>query len=173
MMALAGIDMLPPAVGIPVVRREVTAGGTGGEIVVAGALGVMLEHADESTRRDSSARGRRRTDGRTDGDGHGDDGVVVVTELDPAAQPFLDHHRIEGTPVLPGVMGMEAFAEAARLLAPGWRSTAIEDVAFLAPFKWYRDEPRRLESARSARPGRRSRPRRVPSRRTPHAARPA
>ena len=29
MMALAGIDMLPPAIGIPVVRREITAGGTG------------------------------------------------------------------------------------------------------------------------------------------------
>ena len=74
-----------------------------------------------------------------------DDGLVVVTELDPAAQPFLDDHRIEGTPVLPGVMGIEAFAEAARLLAPGWEVAAIEDVEFLAPFKWYRDEPRRLE----------------------------
>ena len=56
-----------------------------------------------------------------------------------------DDHRIEGTPVLPGVMGIEAFAEAARLLAPGWEVTAIEDVEFLAPFKWYRDEPRRVE----------------------------
>ena len=42
-------------------------------------------------------------------------------------------------------MGMEAFAEAAILLAPGWRVAALEDVEFLAPFKWYRDEPRRLE----------------------------
>ena len=31
------------------------------------------------------------------------------------------------------------------MLAPGWQVTAIEDVEFLAPFKWYRDEPRRLE----------------------------
>ena len=28
---------------------------------------------------------------------------------------FLDHHRIDGTSVLPGVMGVEAFAEAALL----------------------------------------------------------
>ena len=27
---------------MPVVRRELTAGGTGGEVVVAGALGVLL-----------------------------------------------------------------------------------------------------------------------------------
>ncbi len=140
-MAAAGIDMLPSAIGIPVVRREVTAGGDGGEIVVAGALGVMLEP------RGPAIAAAAPTDagpmvGQVETDG---DDVVVVTELDPAAQPFLDHHRIEGTPVLPGVMGMEAFAEAARLLAPGWQVTALEDVEFLAPFKWYRDEPRRLE----------------------------
>ena len=68
-----------------------------------------------------------------------------MTELDPATQPFLDDHRIDGTPVLPGVMGIEAFAEAACLLAPGWEVSAIEDVEFLDPFKWYRDEPRRVE----------------------------
>ena len=71
--------------------------------------------------------------------------LVVFTDLDPAVQPFLDDHRIEGTPVLPGVMGIEAFAEAARVLAPGWEVTAVEDVEFLAPLKWYRDEPRRVE----------------------------
>ena len=47
------------------------------------------------------------------------DGVVVQTTLDPTEQPFLDDHRIDGMPVLPGVMGMEAFAETARLLAAG------------------------------------------------------
>ena len=42
-------------------------------------------------------------------------------------------------------MGMEAFAEVASLVAPpGCRVTAVEDVAFLAPVKFYRDEPRTL-----------------------------
>ena len=31
----------------------------------------------------------------------------------PGRQAFLDDHRIDGTPVLPGVMGIEGFAEAA------------------------------------------------------------
>src|SRR6185369_7347450 len=48
------------------------------------------------------------------------DGLVVRTRLDPKVQPFLDDHRIDGTAVLPGVMGMEAFAEVARLLVPQW-----------------------------------------------------
>ena len=53
MMEAAGIDMLPPEVGVPVVRRELTAGGRGGEVVVAGALGVLLDerHADRRARR--------------------------------------------------------------------------------------------------------------------------
>ena len=41
------------------------------------------------------------------------DGLAVRTTLDPARQGFLDHHRIDGTPVLPGVMGIEGFAEVA------------------------------------------------------------
>jgi hypothetical protein len=73
------------------------------------------------------------------------DGVVDRVTLDPAQQAFLGDHRIDGTPVLPGVMGMEAFAEVASLVAPpGFRVAAVEDVAFLAPVKFYRDEPRTL-----------------------------
>ena len=34
MMELAGIDMLPPEAGVPWIRRELTAGGTRGEVVV-------------------------------------------------------------------------------------------------------------------------------------------
>ena len=67
---------------------------------------------------------------------------TIETTLDPAVQPFLHDHQIDGTPVLPGVMGIEAFAEAALCLLPGWHVEAIEDVNFLAPFKFYRNEPR-------------------------------
>jgi hypothetical protein len=140
-MALAGIDMLPAEVGVPVIRREVTAGGRGGELVVAGALGVLLETPGSPPEAPASAGVGPMIGDVQEVEG----GLVVVTELDPATQPFLHDHRIDGTPVLPGVMGMEAFAEAATLLAPGWQVAAIEDVEFLAPFKWYRDEPRRLE----------------------------
>ena len=36
MMEMAGIDMLPPAIGVPGVRHEVEAAGAGGEVVVGG-----------------------------------------------------------------------------------------------------------------------------------------
>jgi hypothetical protein len=79
-------------------------------------------------------------------------GLVVETTLDPAEQPFLGDHQIEGTPVLPGVMGIEAFAEVATLPLPGWHAVEIEDVEFLAPCKFYRGEPRTLAITATYRP---------------------
>ena len=94
------------------------------------------------------------------------------TELDPAEQPFLDHHRIDDTPVLPGVMGVEAFVEAALALAPGWHLVAVEDVDFLAPFKFYRDESRVIEVQARLVPDRRRAGGRLSPARASHALRP-
>ena len=146
MMEAAGIDMLPPEAGIATVRRELISGGTSDEIVVARRLGIMTAEYAESggldvEAIDVSAAGPMI--GRVVEMGvHS--GLVVETTLDPAAQPFLDHHRISGTPVLPGVMGMEAFAELAGLAFPDRHVVSVEDVDFLKPLKFYRDEPRTL-----------------------------
>jgi hypothetical protein len=72
-------------------------------------------------------------------------GYTVETVLDPHDEAFLHDHQIDGTPVLPGVMGIEAFAEAALRLLPDWQVEAIENVNFLAPFKFYRGEARAVE----------------------------
>jgi hypothetical protein len=69
-------------------------------------------------------------------------GLTIETMLDPKAEPFLHDHQIDGTPVLPGVMGVEGFAEAALAVLPGWYVRAVENVDFAAPFKFYRHEPR-------------------------------
>jgi hypothetical protein len=79
--------------------------------------------------------------------------LTVETRLDPTVQGFLDHHRIEGTAVLPGVMGVEGFAEVASVLLPGWRVVSVENVAFLAPFKFYRDGPRTVTLEARVGPG--------------------
>ena len=159
MMELAGIDMLPPEAGIPLIRRELTAGGTRGEIVIAQRLGVMLNEWDATGGLDTSAAeattrsapgpiiGKIATIGLHSG-------LKIETTLDPAIQPFLHDHQIDGTPVLPGVMGIEAFAEAALCLLPSWHIEAIEDVNFLAPFKFYRKEPRTVTVEAVIRPER-------------------
>src|SRR6185369_7977259 len=46
----------------------------------------------------------------------------------------------------------EAFAEAALWMMPGWRVEAVEEVNFLAPFKFYRDEPRTASIQATLRP---------------------
>ncbi|MGC2108345.1 MAG: SDR family NAD(P)-dependent oxidoreductase, partial [Candidatus Korobacteraceae bacterium] len=148
MMELAGIDMLPPEAGIPWIRRELTAGGTCGEVVVGKRLGILLNEWDPTGGLDVEALNAFREAqgpmvGKITGMGvHS--GLTMETTLDPSSQAFLYDHRIDGTPVLPGVMGIEAFAEAAVCVHPGWRVGTVEEVNFLAPFKFYRDEPRTL-----------------------------
>jgi NAD(P)-dependent dehydrogenase (short-subunit alcohol dehydrogenase family)/acyl carrier protein len=150
MMELAGIDMLPPEAGIPWIRRELTSGGTCNEVVVGQRLGVLLSEWDTTGGLDTdalAAAAKKRTTaqgpmvGKITGMGiHY--GLTMETTLDPKVQPFLNDHRIDGTPVLPGVMGIEGFAEAALCVHPGWNVEAVEEVNFLAPFKFYRNEPR-------------------------------
>ncbi len=149
-MEAAGIDMLPPEAGVPLIRRELTAGSTRGEIVIGQRLGVLLKEWDGTGGVDVSAKNTAAGQalqpagpmiGKIAGMGiYG--GLTIETTLDPKVQPFLHDHQIEGTPVLPGVMGIEAFAEAAQRILPGWHVQAVEDVEFLAPFKFYRHEAR-------------------------------
>src|SRR5207302_1783702 len=150
MMELAGIDMLPAEAGVPLIRRELTAGGTRGEIVIGQRLGVLLNEWDASGGLDPAATdivtekqlmARGPMIGKIASIGISGP-LTIQTLLDPTVQPFLYDHQIDRTSVLPGVMGIEAFAEAALCLLPGWHVEAIEDVNFLAPFKFYRNEPR-------------------------------
>ena len=146
MMKMAGIDMLAPEVGVPWVRRELVRGGRQGEVLVAGELGILTEEADDDSGLDRAAVGLL-THGPMVGEVRSMgvfSPLTVETALDPTAQGFLDDHRIDGVPVLPGVMGVEAFAEVAALMMPGWRVASIDHVTFVAPFKFYRDEPRQI-----------------------------
>ena len=159
-MAAAGISMLPPESGIPTVRRELVAGGGSGELVVAGTLGSMGAEYDPTggldvSRVEAELAGRKRPlvmVGRVKAARlYG--GLAVETTLDPAQQPFLFDHQIDGVPVLPGVMGTEAFAEMASVLCPGFHVAAIEDESFLLPFKFFRNQPATLHLFAVASPG--------------------
>jgi acyl transferase domain-containing protein/NAD(P)-dependent dehydrogenase (short-subunit alcohol dehydrogenase family)/acyl carrier protein len=150
-MKQAGIDMLAPEAGIPIVRRELTHGARG-EVVIGQKLGIMVQEFDPQGGLDTSATGplepvlRQRgvMTGKVAGMGlYG--GLKIEVTLDPATQPFLFDHQINMTPVLPGVMGIEAMAETARLLFPERFVGAVEDVNFVAPFKFYRNQPRTVE----------------------------
>jgi Polyketide synthase dehydratase len=151
---MAGIEMLAPEAGIPWVGQELTAGPFRGEVVVGGQLGVLTAESDltgglDCRAIDTSAAGPMI--GAITGMGVYC-GLTAETTLDPAAQPFLHDHRIDGTPVLPGVMGIEAFAALASLAVPGLRVSDVEQVDFIAPLKFYRDEPRTITVTAVIRP---------------------
>jgi acyl transferase domain-containing protein len=127
------------------------AGETRGEVVIASSLGIRTEERGLSGGVDSELATQAAQPGGATGPMVGrvtgmsaHDGLTVETVLDPKAQAFLWDHRMDGTALLPGVMGAEAFAEAALLPLPGWHVAAVEDMRFQAPFKFYRDEPRTL-----------------------------
>ena len=147
-MQMAGVQLLPPEAGVAWIRRELLSSDFRGEVIVAGELGLMA--AEPSAAAGAvplvpvvvETAGAGPMVGKAHLSLH--QGLVVQTQLSPREQPFLDHHRIDGTAVLPGVMGLEAFAEAALLLLPDHRVRALENVVFAAPLKFYRDEPRTL-----------------------------
>ncbi|MCE7959769.1 MAG: SDR family NAD(P)-dependent oxidoreductase, partial [Acidobacteria bacterium ACB2] len=159
-MEAAGIDMLPPEAGVPTVRRELTVGSGAREVVVAGKLGILAREWDETGGLDvakakAALRSRDRRllmVGEPKGLSlHG--GLSVETTLDPNEQPFLKDHAMEGTPLLPGVMGTETFAELAAFLCPGFHLASVEGLEFERPFKYFRMQPQTLHLAARAVPG--------------------
>ena len=148
-MEMAGIDMLPPQAGVPTVRRELLAGG--GEIVVGGALGILVQEWDPTGGLDVAKANAWLKETLPDMLMVGElsaanlyGGLQATTTLDPNVQPFLYDHAMDGTPLLPGVMGTETFGEMARVLAPAYAVGGIANEQFQAPFKFYRMEPQTL-----------------------------
>ncbi|RLB55854.1 MAG: hypothetical protein DRI34_09985, partial [Deltaproteobacteria bacterium] len=147
-LAAAGINLIPLEEGASSVRRAL-ASGIRGEVVVARSLGVLhqglcapgvdlavLEQRLQQNPERFPLLGRPL-------DWTLVDGLRLEVEFDPHREKFLDDHRIDGVAVLPGVMAVETFAEAALLMRPDLEVVAIEDLVFEAPLKFYRDETRR------------------------------
>ncbi|MBN1540267.1 MAG: polyketide synthase dehydratase domain-containing protein, partial [Candidatus Thermoplasmatota archaeon] len=58
------------------------------------------------------------------------DRILVRRSLDGIRERFLPDHSIRGTMVLPGVMGMELFAETAALMRPEMEVVELRDIQF-------------------------------------------
>ncbi|NOZ88269.1 MAG: SDR family NAD(P)-dependent oxidoreductase, partial [Deltaproteobacteria bacterium] len=147
----AGIDLLPPMVGIPQVRKELEAGGSK-EVVIARGLGEMLARRDllGGLDPDLTADYFRKEAGpflaasEIIGAKCTDEGLEIEFVLDPAMQPFLKDHQVEdGVPYLPGVVGMECLAELSVLLLGG-KAARVRNLNFSRPLKFHRKESKRL-----------------------------
>ncbi len=165
---------------MPVVRRELTAAGDGGEVLVAGSLGLLLDRASRHRRARRRAGDARRwpSPARSD-DGPDRPSLSAAGTLDrpdrarprPSAVPERPPDRRH-----PGASGRDgnrgASPRSRGRCCPGSEVVELEDVELLAPFKFYRDEPRTLDPDRAAaRRRRRHAPGGLRADRPPRAAR--
>jgi NAD(P)-dependent dehydrogenase (short-subunit alcohol dehydrogenase family)/uncharacterized ubiquitin-like protein YukD len=156
LMKRAGIEMMEPRSAAVLVRRELCHPGSEREVVLAGSLGVLLEAHDANGGLDMEKANIALTEGKpihtmlTRVSGMNlHEGVILEAELDPEQEPFLRDHAMNGVPLLPGVMGIEGLSTAARHVSSvlasekgSFQVAKIEDVHFLAPFKFYRGQKR-------------------------------
>ncbi len=127
----SGVDFLPAKTGVKLATQLILSEAVG-DVVVAGRLGALAsgEHVQHPHDVAPWIFDRIETAG---------DLAVYVRRLDPSRDVGLDHHRIDGVPVLPGVVGVEMMVQAAEHAAQQ-TAVALEDVRFAAPLKLYRDE---------------------------------
>jgi len=158
LMERAGIEMMQPEQAAPLVYRELVHGATGGEVLLAGSLGLLEKSRQADGGLNLEAANQALTAGRpihimfsrlTGLDLN--TGVLLEADLDPKAELFLKDHAMNGIPLLPGVMGIEGFSVAAKHISSvlaseksGFNVARLENIRFLAPFKFYKDEPRRI-----------------------------
>ncbi len=150
-MDKAGIKTIEPEDGAKTVRL-LLGGRLTGEVVVAGkSLGSLLD-VERRNMVDMDQLQRRIQDSKEEFallskvvSWTPVDGLHICVEFDPAKDQYLQDHRIEGTPVVPGVMAIECFAEAIRLLRDEPAAIAADDFMFDAPLKLYKDTPRKAD----------------------------
>lgn len=157
LMKRAGIEMIDPEQAAVCVRQELESGQSG-EVVIAGRLGMLEQETHPTAGLDITRANEALTSGnpihimlsRASGFTL-KEGILLEVDLDPTQEPFLRDHALNGIPLLPGVMGIEGFAVAAQHVASAlgsdkgaFRVEQLAEIAFLTPFKFYREEARTI-----------------------------
>ncbi|RME22042.1 MAG: SDR family NAD(P)-dependent oxidoreductase, partial [Deltaproteobacteria bacterium] len=120
-----GVELLPAGPGAELLV-DMVAAGMEGEVVVAGRLG------DMTMRPTHALLDALELDG---------DRVIARRRLSVEHDAWIEDHSIDGTPVLPGVIGLELMAAAAVATRPGSRYAGARRVFFDKPVKLHRGEP--------------------------------
>ncbi|MBX2800577.1 MAG: SDR family NAD(P)-dependent oxidoreductase [Myxococcales bacterium] len=128
-----GVDLLPADAGAAVLLDLIAAGVTG-EVVVAGALG---DFEPEPTPPPEGAECDHPLLDVLEVNGDHARGTRVLTR---SRDPWIVDHAIEGTPVLPGVVGLELMTAVSGALFETV-ATQVHNLRFDAPAKVHRDEP--------------------------------
>ena len=138
-LTAAGVELLPPEVGAPMVC-DLLESGIWGEVVVAGRLGKL--GGDQPVRPPVKLPDLSRSPFL--------DGILSYTPgrqleatrtLDLTRDHCLRGHIYDGVALVPGVIGLEMMAEAARALCPRMAFVGVDDLEFATALKLHRGEP--------------------------------
>ncbi len=120
----SGVDLLPASLGASL-GAQLCDSDVCGDVVVAGRLGAF-----------DAAQGFHFDTQEVLEDGS----VVFMRKADPHKDTGLSDHRIEGVPVLPGVLGFECMVQAASRVL-GCAVGRASGVKFSSPLKFFKDAP--------------------------------
>ena len=128
--ARRGVALIPVDVGCRVLADELTRGRKGeAEVVIGAATGLTLTTPAAGTAAPAAALpllvGRTEPSRATDG------GVELLRSLHLAHDWYLRDHRVDGRPVLPFAVAMEAMAEAAAATAPSRTLAGLRGIRVL------------------------------------------
>jgi len=131
-LEIGGVTFIPPKDGISYAISEVQHGRER-EVYYFGSLGPM--DSDDVIKWEEGVHKQPEASAGTEAPlidtfNFSEKGVVSKRELDGIREPFLPDHSIMGTMVLPGVMGMEMFAETASRAIEGLDILELKDVVF-------------------------------------------
>ncbi len=134
----SGVEFLPAAIGARL-GAALALSTFKGDVVVAGELGLFAP-ADAPAQTQPKSNGAQDTSAKHPAIFDRVDGNVYVRRLDPKRDIGLDHHRLDGVALLPGVIGLELMTQAA-MQASGRDASRVENVKFASPLKVHRDDP--------------------------------
>ena len=139
-----GVQFIPPKEGAEILRRLAAHSQIGGDILVAGRMGDFVsEEAIQTDDATKALKDRMEADAGPFSPGVlqfvPGERLALTLRMDPAETDFLDHHRINGRAVLPGVATVALFAWAAELVQPDSEVLGLRDITFAKPVKFYRD----------------------------------
>ncbi|MCK5046314.1 MAG: KR domain-containing protein, partial [Candidatus Heimdallarchaeota archaeon] len=111
------------------------------EVVVAGKIGILMESPSKYLQVDKKlypliGKIKRNYDGS------------IETERNFSLEDdlYLNHHRFDNVPFLPGVIGLEIFAELTKLAYPKAKLAGFSDVEFKSAIKFTNDKSRILKT---------------------------
>ncbi len=131
----SGVEFLPAKIGARL-GAALALSTFKGDVVVAGELGLFAP-ADKTPSAPAKAEPAKPSVPQIF---DRMDGAVYVRRIDPKRDIGIDHHRIDGIAVLPGVIGLEMMTEAA-IHAAGREASRLEHVNYTSPVKNQRDDP--------------------------------